>query len=530
MSNQPNQQRQRVSMPTSLFGDGGVLSADARGELHMPQFDGSYSVFRILPAPHLNVPGQLEPWRIDRTSFGQWYMPLYIVKSIGMGENRETWVVHDPKDTSPFNTRTSPVMRLRSYIDNAIRQRVDRGWAGLLKGGPGKGAELPMVDLRSLVRAYIPFHKKKAHQPMLGKLEHPGQLAYVLLAKGVWDKMCKYMDEPADGVRTDSGNPNVGYKIGDPIAPDQGVWWVVYKDGHDPRQQNSQSFQQPGQPHNPYGPPPQAGGEDQFRGFGLHYERSWYGQSAAIPADEMGRLLAVMPHLADCVSVVDERSQISRLIRLFKPVIGLIYQVFGDEYADLFSDADRTEALGQLGRAPMTPVGGPLPGPGFGYTPPGFPQPAQYPPAYAPQPAYGPPAAPQFVPPNQYPPMATAPTAPPAAYPAPAAGDGGGYGGSYGAAPQVAPAYTPPFAGDPFVGQQTANIDPAAMAAATQAGPPVSAYPAEQAPGGPAAYPAPPQAAPGLSPAQATSAIEAAQRVMRERAAAAAAQQRPPQG
>lgn len=555
-------QRQRIAMPTSLFGDGGVLSAEARGELHMPQFDGSYSVFRVLPAPHLNVPGQVEPWRIDRTQFGQWFLPLYVVKSVGMGDNRETWVVHDPKDPNSFNTRTNPVMRMRQYVQNAIKQRLDRGWAGLLQGAPGKGAELPPVDLRALVRVYMPFHKKKAHQPMLGKPEHPGQLAYLLLAQGAWTKMSKLMDEPADGVRTDSSNPCLGYKIGDPIDPAQGVWWIVYKDGHDPRQQNAQTFQQPGQPHNPYGPPPQAEKED-FRGFGVHYEFGWHGQSAAIPPDEMGRLLSMMPHLDSCVSVVDERTQVTRLIKLFRPVIDLVYQVFNDEYSDLFSDADRAEALHRLGKSPMVSVGALPPAPGFGYHPPvaypsqpqypgapaGFPQPTGYPaqpaPAYVPQayqaPQYPPTAAAPagFPAPAAYPPAGAAqahyPVQPPPVEYAPqtspvdhaAAGYGGyGAGDGYGAVPQVAPTYTPPFPGDPFVGQQLGQVDPAAMAAAQ--GPAASAYPS--APGQPpAAYPAAtPQTVPGLSPEQASNAIEAAKRAMQQRAAAQ--QQRPPQG
>lgn len=588
MSNQipaSGPQRQRMAMPNSLYGDGGVLNNDARGELHSPQFDGSYSIFRILPAPHLNVPGQLEPWRIDRTQYGQWYYPLYVVKSVGMGETKETWVVHDPKSPEQFQTNSSPVMRVRKFIANAKKLRQDRGWAGLVEGAPGRGAELPAVEVRALVRVYMPFHKKKAHQPMLGKLEHPSQLAYLLLAKGAWDKMCKLMDEPAEGVRSDSGNPNAGYKIGDPIAPDRGVWWVIYKDGHDPRNSNAQSFQPPGQPHNPYAQPPAE--KEEYRGFGVHYEQNMFGQLPTIPPEEMNRLLAVMPHLQDCVAAIDERTQVTRLIRLFRPVIGLIYNVFKEDYGDLFSDQDRTEALHQLGLSPVVNVGGlppfsPAPfypqQPGYGQTPvgygqppAGFPQPTGYsppagygqPPAGFPQPtgfgqpagygqpsaapipptgypaaptqppagfpqqpgygqppapvtapaqpAYlppdysqsGAPAGPGFVPPNQYPPMATQqaypPVADPGAFPAPTPGG-----------------YTPPFAGDPFIGQQVGYHDPAAMAAAAAAPTPAStAYPQVGNPGDPSVEPPPTSS--GLTPTQAESAMQAARAEMLRR-------------
>lgn len=506
------QMRTRVGMPTSLYGSGGVLTTAANGELYQPHFDDRYTVFRIVPAPNLDNPQQIEPWRIDQSVFGQWHCPLYTVKSIGFDRNAtETWVVHNGLSDGSFNPRSNPVVKVRNAIKSAKEKGSERpGWAILTEGKAGQSEALPSPSIRSLVRTLIPFHDRKPRVPMLGSPQ-TGALAYFLIPQRAWDAMTSAMSERIEGTRPDPSQPQAGYKVGDPIDPRRGVWWVIHKDGVDPRV-----------------PMGQARENKDARGHGCYYETLWANQPAVIADHDMERLLAMMRPWEECVQVVTEEDQVRRLARLFNPVIGLIVHALDNEYGHLFTAEQRQAGLAQLGHGPTIQTGMPA----HGYPPQGmhvqqppfqpqpYPQVAQaigfqpqvqggYPGGGYPQPVAPHPTAGGY-PGGGY-------TAPPIGFqPAPAAGyPGGGYpqpqaapaypGGGYPQQPPPAAGYpgigqatpqpaTPPFEGDPFVQDQVQ----AAMAQPAEGGgyPASPAYPAS-APGGPGQPPA--GAYPGLT-------------------------------
>lgn len=429
--NAPRRNRAIKDMPTGgLFSDGGILNNEAGGQLWSPPFDGSYTVFRILPHPHFDVPGALEPWRETESQYGQWFMPLVVAKSIGPDSSKaENWVLHDPKSDTQWNPKECPVSMMYTEVKKSIKLKNElRGWASLVQGGQGAAAPLSLPGYRALIRTFLVVHKGKEFTPWKGRINVPNAedtLVYMMLSNSAFNELKAQMSLQNEG-RFDPQDFASRYQCGDPIAPGAGCFWVMYKAGHDPRG-NSAPQQNGGYQTT------QSNDEGGFKGYECHFTKTWRGQPASIEPAEFNALMPRLRPLDECVQVVSKEDQVRKLSRLFSTYSGLVVKALDEAYGAFIEPAIRQQGMAQLGYGPTLPVNNAYPQqPPMGFpvgVPPlqtGYGMPVQQPqtgygmPAQQPQHGYGVPA--------QQPQPYGAPTQPPVGYGAPVQQPPVGYG------------------------------------------------------------------------------------------------------
>lgn len=231
----------RLGLPANDTGganQGNFILRKGAGELWKPAWDGSPTTVRVFPGLNPENPTEFEPWRFNTSEdgLGQWYWPITVIQNLG--NPGKTFVLYDPQDAA-YDPQTNPVWMLRNAIDRAVRDRTDRsGWAGMLKGGAGRGAMLDRPRDCILIQCAIMSYKNKLYAPPRGG-GAPGtdNTVFFLLTPSARQAMMEAMNTRIEGYRGDPDHVAGHYLHGDPIDLDGGQYLTFYKLGHDPREQ-----------------------------------------------------------------------------------------------------------------------------------------------------------------------------------------------------------------------------------------------------------------------------------------------------
>jgi len=380
----------RLGLPANDGGSnqGNFILRKGAGELWKPAWDGSPTTIRIFPGLNPENPTEFEPWRFNTSDdgLGQWYWPVTVIQNIG--NPGKTWVLYDPQDGG-YDPQVNPVWMLRNAIDRAVRDRTDRpGWAGMLRGGAGRGAMLDRPRDCILVQCAIMSYKNKLYAPPRGG-GAPGtdSTVFFLLTPSARSSMMEAMNTRIEGYRGDPDHVAGHYLHGDPIDLDAGQYVTFYKLGHDPReqmrarQQATTSFGQ--QAKNPSGG---RSADDDPVGHGCFLTPEFNGMSARLREVEAVVRAHVKPFW-ESVRIEPESTQVRWLEEGFQKEADAVVYALDEAYGQYLRPEYRERGLQMLGRGrptqggwdpnqggqpPAGAWGGPAPAPqggGFGGAP-----------------------------------------------------------------------------------------------------------------------------------------------------------------
>lgn len=354
----PSTPPRRLGQPANDSGanQGNFILKKGVGELWKPAFDGSPTTIRVFPGLSPDDPTQFDPWRFSTAddALGQWYYPISCIQNIG--NPGKSWVLYDPQDAA-YDPQTNPVWMLYNAIDRAVRDRTDRaGWAGMMKGGAGRGALLDRPKDCVLLQAAIMAYKNKLYAPPRGG-GAPGtdNTVFFLLTPSARKSMNEAMNTRIEGYRGDPDNIPGHYVHGDPIGLDGGQYVTFYKLGFDPREQmrNRQaattSF---GQAAKGSGGGRQS--DDDPIGYGCFLSGEFNGMPARLREVE-GMVRAHVKPFWDSVRVEPESIQVRWLEEGFKNEADALVYALDEAYGQHLRPEYRERGLAMLGRGrPVT--------------------------------------------------------------------------------------------------------------------------------------------------------------------------------
>jgi hypothetical protein len=503
--------------------------------------EGKTTTIRILPGlnPEYNPqdanssywdPYRLAPYSTQtERSWGDWIRRYSAVK---MGDPAVSFIIADPTQTSAQDIQMTPAWILFNAIDRAVANKQEQqGWAGMLRGGTGRRAQLSRPSEIYVVQAFLAGYGAKTYWPPKGYATEDKTLV-VGLSTSAGESMIAEMNRLKEGYQGDPYDYENSMVNGDPISLDYGRWVTFYTlaDG-DPRQRNQQ------QASGWNAAPQRSGGggrQNDPIGYGAFLETHFGPNPSRLREVEQAVYQKVKPW-RDVLHFPTIEEQAALLADKFPPdAIAYAWR----DHDDWIPEAVKRRLRGAVsfggvamhgvqGYGPqglMPPVGPMPPQQGWGQLPPppptdmGAPQgmpaaqgwaaPPAMPPQAAPPSQMAPPpaqAAPGFGPPGMtgvpgqggLPPVSAAfgPPQPAPGYPPQAAPQGFPPQAAPGYPPQAAPGFPPQVAPPGFQPQPTQQGFP------PQAAP---GYPPQAAPQGfpPQAAPQgfPPQAAPGYPP------------------------------
>jgi len=376
-----------------------LLKSGAGGEVWKPSYTGGKTVIRIFPGKNPDDPLAWDPFRFSNEprQFGDWVRRYPAVRS--MGDSGVTFIIKDPLDES-IQLEMTPAWVLFRAVDRLVAARKDPGWGGYLKGGSGRGAQLPRPADVYLVQCCIAEHKGKPRTPYYGATDD--KLVVMELGPSAGRALLELCDTVREGYTGPSDDYNAMYESGDIINPAAGRYVTFYplKDG-DPRQQQagvrsaSEAFGQSGRSRSGGG----GGGGQEEIGFGCYVDDNYMGIPAAITGIEQ-QVRTKVRLWDDILRFPTLEEQAAMLATRFPPdMICYAWQDFPHWIPETVS----AKARGRQSVA-MGGYGGPAGGQGgFGDPPAGFVPPQPQLPQQPPQGGFGAPVYQQ--PPVQQPPV-----------------------------------------------------------------------------------------------------------------------------
>lgn len=220
---------------------GNYLIANNQADLWSPAYGQGVTTIRVFPAKSLDNPNEWDPYRFPSTDphdplgFGDWIRRYPAVRS--MGDPPVTFIQHDPADPQIEDPQMTPGWLLFRAIDRAVAQGQDRpGWAALLRGSRGRGAQLSRPSEVYLVQCAIMQYKNRAYSPPKG-FGQDDKLVVMELGPSAGLAMLNECHREVEGYQGDPDDLAARYANGDPISLDAGrfVNFYTLKDG-DPRQ------------------------------------------------------------------------------------------------------------------------------------------------------------------------------------------------------------------------------------------------------------------------------------------------------
>ncbi len=213
--------------------------------------EGKTTTIRILPGlnPDFNPqdpntsywdPYRLAPYSTQtERSWGDWIRRYSTVK---MGDPAVSFIIADPTQTSSQDIQMTPAWVLFNAIDRAVANKQEQqGWAGMLRGGTGRRAQLARPSETYLVQAFLAGFGVKQYWPPKGFAAEDKTLV-VGLSTSAGEAMITEMNRLREGYQGDPFDYENAMANGDPISLDYGRWVTFYTlaDG-DPRQRQQQS-------------------------------------------------------------------------------------------------------------------------------------------------------------------------------------------------------------------------------------------------------------------------------------------------
>lgn len=227
----------------SEFGSrqGQYLVRNNLAEVWGPTFGNGTTTIRAFPAKNPDDPtGQAwDPYRLsgEPNHFGDWLRRYPAIRSFG--DPGVTMIIGDP--ANPQDDKfASPAWVLYNSIDRAVANKQDQqGWAGLLRGGAGRGAQLCKPSEVYLVQGCIIKHKEKVYSPPQG-LAPDHKLVVFSLSTSAGQAMMGELNKVREGYTGSDADWEQMYANGDPVGLDAGRFITFYKlaDG-DPRVQQT---------------------------------------------------------------------------------------------------------------------------------------------------------------------------------------------------------------------------------------------------------------------------------------------------
>lgn len=378
-----------------------------------PPYENGVLTFRIFPAVNLEDSSQFDPYRWPSSDpdepmgFGDWLRRYPAVRNIG--QPGVTYLYDDPSDSQVEDIRMTPAWVLYNAIDQAINQKVDRpGWAAMLRGGAGRGAQLPKPAEIYLMQGCILMWRNNAYQVPRG-IGDDDRTTVLTLSPSAGTALLQQCFAENPEYSGDPDDIEARFVNGDPISLDTGRFVTIYSlsDG-DPRQ--AQQMQPQGWQTQTQRTPGLAGGgrEEKPIGYGCFMEPAYGALPARLREAEAAVRSKVRPW-SEVINIPTLEQQAQLLADKFPPDV--ICYAWQDSHPEWVPEDIARRAVA----AAQVPVGGavaPVGQPGMAAAP--FaggqvpPQPGTWPAGAAPV-APGTPQA--FVPAQQGPVTAEAATA-----------------------------------------------------------------------------------------------------------------------
>lgn len=263
---------------------GNYLIVNNQADLWSPAYGAGVTTIRIFPGLCLENPNEWDPYRFPSTDqqdplgFGDWIRRYPAVRS--MGDPPVTFVQFDPADPLDDPQMTPGWMLFRA-IDRAVAAGQDRaGWASLLRGSAGRGAQLSKPSEVYLVQCVVCQYKNRPYNPPKG-FGSEDRLVVMELGPSAGMAMIQEMHREVEGYQGDPDDFEHRYVNGDPISLHNGRFINFYtlKDG-DPRQMQqtgSQGWNMGGQQG---GQTSGRGGQQDPIGYGCFMEPTFGGVPA----------------------------------------------------------------------------------------------------------------------------------------------------------------------------------------------------------------------------------------------------------
>jgi hypothetical protein len=262
-----------------------LLQSGCGTEVWKPSYNDGVTTVRFFPGKNPDDPNNWDPFRLgdEPRQFGDWIRRYPAVRS--MGDPGATFIIKDPADDS-IQLEMTPAWVLYNAINRAVNQKSDPGWGGYLKGGQGRGAQLPRPGEVYLAQCCIVQHKGKLKSPFYGAADDK----HVVLEMGTsaGKALLDLCDAPVEGYQGPPENYDARFQSGDIVDPAGGRYVTFYSlKGGDPRQGRNTAltaaaaFGGGGGRQNSGG-----GGRDEDIGFGCYVEPTFAGMGAAILAVE----------------------------------------------------------------------------------------------------------------------------------------------------------------------------------------------------------------------------------------------------
>ena len=213
-----------------------VVSRRANADLWQPSWNNTLTTFR--PVPIKRPDGTLSPYRLSATAnnFGEWIHAYVVFK--GGTSSIVTFAIYDTERTAygdEFNTYESPPFVLYNAINRAIEAGQGRPeWAGLTKGGFGKGAPLSAPKTFYTMQGFLIEHKSKAGPEGPRGLRPNHRLPIFMIgATGNNSAGAKLLNilNTRKPESIDDGNWDNMYVAGDPINPNTGMFFRFCETG-----------------------------------------------------------------------------------------------------------------------------------------------------------------------------------------------------------------------------------------------------------------------------------------------------------
>lgn len=230
----------------SGFRTGNHLLRPGVADIWQLGFEKGPSTFRILPGlnPLRNEPNQpyFDPYRFsandeqDALGLGD-FIRVYPACR-GFGDPQVTFIHMDPSDASGDQQMT-PGWVLYRAIDRAVAAGQDRpGWAALLRGGRGRGAQLPRPGYVYLTQVVVMSHNGQIERQPRGLAE---KTIVLELGQSAGMALAAELKAEREGFNGDPNDMENRYLNGDPVSLNLGRFVTFFtKSQGDPRQVQQQ--------------------------------------------------------------------------------------------------------------------------------------------------------------------------------------------------------------------------------------------------------------------------------------------------
>lgn len=237
-----------------------------------PTYGDGVTTIRIFPQKNVDDPSgsSWDPYRFSSEpgNFGDWIRRYPAVRNFG--EPGVTFIMADPADPTALDPQMLPAVVLFNAIDRAVaNQQEQQGWAGMLRGGRGRGAQLSRPSEIYLVQCSVMQHKQQVYGPPKG-FGPEDKLIVMELSGSAGVAMVTEMNKVVEGSQAPEGDYENQMVNGDPVSLDTGRFVTFYKlaDG-DPRQRGQAASAGWSQPRQGMGETGQA--QEQI-GYGCYLE------------------------------------------------------------------------------------------------------------------------------------------------------------------------------------------------------------------------------------------------------------------